>query len=90
MFRGGHITAPDELLRVFFHQTLPPIIRDLFDGAGKEAQFLTMFPLGEYIDRRAVTQYTHSRLFQALVADPDVVAGIMQVPCAIQRPLMLT
>ncbi|KAJ4230999.1 hypothetical protein FSOLCH5_004592 [Fusarium solani] len=83
VFRGGHDTAPEELLRVFFHQTLPPIIRDFFDETGKEAQFITMFPLGESINRYAITKYTHSRLLQALVVDPDVVAGIMQVPYAI-------
>ncbi|KAJ4194427.1 hypothetical protein NW755_003181 [Fusarium falciforme] len=79
VFRGGHGTAPEELLRVFFHQTLPPITRDFFDETGKEAQCLTMFPLGESIDRYAITKYTHARLLQALVVDPDVVAGTMQV-----------
>ncbi|KAM6535527.1 hypothetical protein FALCPG4_005083 [Fusarium falciforme] len=79
VFRGGHDTAPEELLRVFFHQTLPPITRDFFDETGKEAQCLTMFPLGESIDRYAITKYTHARLLQALVVDPDVVAGTMQV-----------
>lgn len=80
MFRGGHDTAPEELLRVFFHQTLPPIIQDFFDEASKEAQCVTMFPFGESVDRYAITKYTHARLLQALVVDPDVVAGIMQVP----------
>ncbi|KAL6361373.1 hypothetical protein LRP88_04841 [Fusarium phalaenopsidis] len=60
VFRGGHDTAPEELLRVFFHQTLPPIIRDFFDETGKEAQFLTIHHISN------VDEYTRKLAYKRI------------------------
>ncbi|RTE72742.1 hypothetical protein BHE90_012838 [Fusarium euwallaceae] len=62
LFREISSSDPEELIRVFFHDTLPPIIRDFFTELGKEAHYLTMFPFGESIDRNLIGKYTHCRL----------------------------
>ncbi|RSL97763.1 hypothetical protein CEP52_010716 [Fusarium oligoseptatum] len=54
LFREISSSDPEELIRVFFHDTLPPIIRDFFTELGKEAHYLTMFPFGESIDRNLI------------------------------------
>ncbi|KAI8722408.1 hypothetical protein NCS52_00384500 [Fusarium sp. LHS14.1] len=79
LFRGGHDTPPDDLMRSFFHQTLQPVIRDFFDSIGKKEQFLTMYPLGQRTQRYAVIKYTHFVFLQALVVEPDIVTASHQI-----------
>ena len=49
-----------------------------------------MYPLGQRTQRYAVIKYTHFVFLQALVVEPDIVAGIMQVPYSVRGLLMLT